>query len=236
MPIEQLMALYGYGDRERGGVVIEKASTGGEGEGAEEEEMEEDDEEEDDDTMSSSSSSLALATDGQPVAPTSSESALLPVSNSEEPAAVAPPKSAEKKPRSELHLLYSNDVPEARLLRSAAGIAGATASDEEGEEEEDGDYLPGEDEWRKVYIIYWIILQLYSSFIFFFCVCYLHSDNHDRFRVSSERALWSKPLREYSNRALRERGQVTLDTLDSVRQCDRRLPATLCPTPARAAT
>ena len=106
-----------------------------------------------------------MTTDDQPVAPTSSESALVPTSNSEEPAVVATPKSAEKKPRSELHLLYSNDVPEARLLRSAGGIAGATASDEEGEEEEDGDYLPGEDEWRKVFFFKMIHL-FYSPWIF----------------------------------------------------------------------
>ncbi len=179
MPIEQLMALYGYGGHGGVGVATEKAS--GEG-GAEnqlpeeeiEEEMEEDDEEEDDDESmesTSSSSSLVMATDDQPVAPTSSESALLPVSNSEETAIVATPKSAEKKPRSELHLLYSNDVPEARLLRSAGGIAGATASDEEGEEEEDGDYLPGEDEWRKVF--FKMILFVHRKSLLIYYLLYL---------------------------------------------------------------
>lgn len=55
-----------------------------------------------------------------------------------------------KKTRSELHLLYQEgEVPEAtRLLRSAG--AGNTASDDDGDEEEDQDYAPGEDEWRKV--------------------------------------------------------------------------------------
>lgn len=55
-----------------------------------------------------------------------------------------------KKAQSELRLLYSEEtIPEAtRLLRSSG--TGNAASDDEGDEEEDQDYAPGEDEWRKV--------------------------------------------------------------------------------------
>lgn len=149
MPIEQLLALYGY-DRGGGG--------GGNGEAAAvapdgrlhdeelEEEMEEDEEEDDDDEesleseSSSSGNTKKEPTTEDPAAPPSEETAL-PVK-----------ASGEIKNRSDLHLLYSNEegnVPETRLLRSS-GTAGAVASDEEADEEDDVDYAPGEDEWRKV--------------------------------------------------------------------------------------
>lgn len=151
MPIEQLLALYGYGDRGSGGV-------GGNGEVAVstdarlpeeelEEEMEEDEEEDDDESLESESSSSGNAVSSKKDLPTEDSTAL--------PEEITPPTktSAEIKPRSDLHLLYSNEegnIPEARLLRSS-GAAGAAPSDEEADEEDDVDYAPGEDEWRKVW-------------------------------------------------------------------------------------
>lgn len=162
MPIEQLLALYGYGDRGRGGGTEGGGDVEGNGESAEgrgpeetaEEEMEEDEEEEDDDdeSMESTSSSSIVTPADVKVEAAPEESSLQP--GEDPPAAVVPvPKvKTEAKPRSELHLLYANEEgigSGARLLRSA-GAAGNTASDEEGDEEDDVDYAPGEDEWRKV--------------------------------------------------------------------------------------
>ena len=155
MPIEQLLALYGYGDRGGGG------GENGEAAGAVpetrlpddelEEEMEEDDDEEeedddeedgDDESMESESSS------SEKKIPITEDTTLHP---SEETALPGKPNS-EIKARSDLHLLYTNEegsVPETRLLRSSGVPA---ASDDEADEEDDVDYAPGEDEWRKVTI------------------------------------------------------------------------------------
>ncbi|XP_046438140.1 mesoderm induction early response protein 1-like isoform X2 [Daphnia pulex] len=153
MPIEQLLALYGYGDRGSGAV-------GGNGEVAAptdarlpeeelEEDMEEDEEEDDDESLESESSSSGNAISSKKDLPAEDPNAL------PEEAALPVKASAEIKPRSDLHLLYPNEegnVPEARLLRSS-GTAGAAPSDEEADEEDDVDYAPGEDEWRKTIMI-----------------------------------------------------------------------------------
>ncbi len=69
-------------------------------------------------------------------------------------------KSEPKSNRSDLHLLYpqgvagvEGSVPEARLLRSAGAGLGAAGDEDEGDEEDDVDYAPGEDEWRKTIMI-----------------------------------------------------------------------------------
>ncbi len=157
MPIEQLLALYGYGDRGGGGGNGEAAVPQAEGRLAEEEideEMEEDDEEDEDDeddddddgSLESESSSSGNPSDKkeppteESTAPTNEEAVLIVKT------------SGDIKTRSDLHLLYASEegtVPETRLLRSS-GAAGTAVSDEEADEEEDVDYAPGEDEWRKV--------------------------------------------------------------------------------------
>lgn len=154
MPIEQLLALYGYGGRGK----PEEANPGEvSGEGAlpaedVEEEMEEDEEdEEDDDSMESTSSSSAVT---KTEIPTEAESLAL-IEGAPSSVSIIPPikLKTEPKSRSDLHLLYEEGTTAGPRLRSGAGTAGATASDEEGEEEEDGDYAPGEDEWRKTIMI-----------------------------------------------------------------------------------
>lgn len=157
MPIEQLLALYGYRDRGGGSGNGEVAAPTDVRlpEEEQEEEMEQDEEEEEDDDNEDESVESESTSSGNAISsnikdlpaedlvahPVSCEAAVLPVKN-----------IVDTKPRSDLHLIYSNEegtVPEARLLRSS-GTAGATASDEEADEEEDVDYAPGEDEWRKV--------------------------------------------------------------------------------------
>lgn len=148
MPIEQLMALY-YGGRGK-----PEDANPGENSGAlpaedVEEEMEEDlEDEEDDDSMESTSSSSAVT---KTELPTEAES----LAGAPSSVSIIPPikLKTEPKSRSDLHLLYEEGTTAGPRLRSGAGTAGATASDEEGEEEEDGDYAPGEDEWRKTIMI-----------------------------------------------------------------------------------
>ena len=150
MPIEQLLALYGYANR-GGETGNGEATVPTEGEQPEEEiddEMEEDEEEEEDDDESIDSASSSSGNTPSTKKGTSTEDSAPPSSER-----VVPAKSStEIKTRSDLHLLYPNEegnVPEARLLRSA-GTTGAVHSDEEVDEEDDVDYAPGEDEWRKV--------------------------------------------------------------------------------------
>ena len=167
MPIEELLALYGCNDK--GGGWNKKGREGDaqinlddqmeameddddEGDDDEEEDDDEDDEaddndEEDDDDGSlesgSSSSIIAAPSEKVPI-----DEAILDLKKEKN----LSKSSSESKSRSELHLLYQSEegaVPEARLLRSA-GATGTTGSDEEIDEEEDVDYAPGEDEWRKV--------------------------------------------------------------------------------------
>lgn len=148
MPIEQLLALYGYDKARSGG------GGGGNGEETEvvpeprlpddelEEDMEEDDEEEEEDGEDESLESESSSSDKK--VPVAGDSTVNP---SEE--ATLPAKSRGEI-RSDLHLLYPTEegiVPETRLLRSS-GVA--AVSDEEADEEDDVDYAPGEDEWRKV--------------------------------------------------------------------------------------
>ncbi|XP_032786918.2 mesoderm induction early response protein 1 isoform X4 [Daphnia magna] len=158
MPIEQLLALYGYGDRGSGNGNGEVAAPTDARLPEEEldEEMEEDDGEEeedndDDESVESESSSSGNAISANKKDLHAEDSIAHPCEE-----AVHPVKNnVDIKPRSDLHLIYSNEegnVPEARLLRSS-GAAGATASDEEADEEDDVDYAPGEDEWRKTIMI-----------------------------------------------------------------------------------
>ena len=191
MPIEQLLAMYGYGDRGGDGGNGETGGPATEERLAEEEldeEMEEDEEEDDDDdsleSESSSSENKKEPATEDSAAPISEEAALAKTSVS-------------IKSRSDLHLLYPSEegnVPEARLLRSA-GTAGATVSDEDADEEEDGDYAPGEDEWRKVIFS---LLKPFSDVLLTRPLV----DDHDWLRVSNQRPFWSESLRQSSDVAL----------------------------------
>lgn len=172
MPIEQLLALYGYGNRGEGGGNGEAAAPSTDGRLVDEEmeeEMEEDDEEEeeDDDDAESMESESSSPSDLKKE-PTAEDSAAPPIEE-----AVVPVKaSVEVKSRSDLHLLYSNEegnVPEARLLRSSLAT-GAAVSDEEVDEEDDVDYAPGEDEWRKVILAHYANIDLAQFFTIIFIV------------------------------------------------------------------
>ena len=195
MPIEQLLAMYGYGDRGGDGGNGETGGPATEERLAEEEldeEMEEDEEADDDDDSLESESSSSENTPSDKKEPATEDSAA-PIS---EEAALAK-TSVSIKSRSDLHLLYPSEegnVPEARLLRSA-GTAGATVSDEDADEEEDGDYAPGEDEWRKVIFS---LLKPFSDVLLTRPLV----DDHDWLRVSNQRPFWSESLRQSSDVAL----------------------------------
>ena len=183
MPLEELLAMYGYNGNQAGARAKSGGSGGAdepmdEGEDVDEEEEEDDDEgeEEDDDEESESTSSSLTAL---PDASKKTGGEMKEAPEAEEKAKV---KSESFKHRSDLHLLYQNSneegsLPETRLLRSS-GATGANASDEEGDEEDDEDYAPGEEEWRKVcnhlhhssiilVLIHWLLLRL--SLIDWFC-------------------------------------------------------------------
>ena len=166
MPIEELLALYGCNDKGGGWNKKEgEAETQinsedqmeamdddddddeGEEDDDDDDEGDDNDEEEDDDGSleSGSSSSIIAAPSGK----VPMEEAILDLKKEKN----LSKSISESKSRSELHLLYQSEegtVPEARLLRSA-GVTGTAGSDEEVDEEEDADYAPGEDEWRKVW-------------------------------------------------------------------------------------
>ena len=172
MPIEELLALYGCNDKGGGSGWNKKEGEAGENrlvseeltenmeededgvedeEDGDEDDGEENDEEEDDDRSLESRSSSSITAAPSEKIPPNEESAILDLKKEKNVSNLSK-SSMEPKSRSELHLLYQSEegsVPEARLLRSA-GAAGTTGSDEEVDEEEDGDYAPGEDEWRKV--------------------------------------------------------------------------------------
>lgn len=139
MPLEELLALYPQ-RRDNG---AEAQSVDGKLQDDEVEDMEEDEEDGDDESIHSTTSSSSKSK-----TPAVAESQLNDNSGHTAKA------STHKRTRSDLHLLYSNEeeaVPEARLLRSAG--AGNIGSDEDADEEDDQDYAPGEDEWRKVVYI-----------------------------------------------------------------------------------
>ena len=155
MPIEELLALYGCNDKGGGwnkkeGEAETQINSEDQMEAMDDDddddEGDDNDEEEDDDGSleSGSSSSIIAAPSGK----VPMEEAILDLKKEKN----LSKSISESKSRSELHLLYQSEegtVPEARLLRSA-GVTGTTGSDEEVDEEEDADYAPGEDEWRKV--------------------------------------------------------------------------------------
>jgi len=175
MPIEELLALYGCNDKGGGSGWNKKEGEAGENrlvseeltenmeededgvedeEDGDEDDGEENDEEEDDDGSLESRSSSSITAAPSEKIPPNEESAILDLKKEKNVSNLSK-SSMELKSRSELHLLYQSEegsVPEARLLRSA-GAAGTTGSDEEVDEEEDGDYAPGEDEWRKTIMI-----------------------------------------------------------------------------------
>lgn len=157
MPLEELLALYGYngkgGRDDKGRGDGDDTENNDEDDGEEDEDeyvpveqMEEDGEEENDDEESlESTSSCSMAT-----AATNKK-----ILVSEEIQSDTEPKvkiGATTKSHSDLHLLYTSEegnIPETRLLRSS-GATGTVISDEDVDEEDDVDYAPGEDEWRKV--------------------------------------------------------------------------------------
>ena len=160
MPIEELLALYGYGERGGGG------SGGGEErisrldeDMEDDEEDDEDEDEEDESVESTSSSSTAVVQENKGIKRPGSKSETIGEAPASKSMKTEGSTSIRPKSRSDLHLLYAQSteegsLPEARLLRSA-GAAGANAGDEEdeGDEEDDVDYAPGEDEWRKTIMI-----------------------------------------------------------------------------------
>jgi ELM2 domain len=160
MPIEELLALYGYGERGGGGSGGGEERTSRLDEDMEDDEEDDEDEEEEDESVeSTSSSSTAVVQDNKGTKRPASKSETSGEAPASKSMKTEGSTSIRPKSRSDLHLLYAQSteegsLPEARLLRSA-GAAGANAGDEEdeGDEEDDVDYAPGEDEWRKTIMI-----------------------------------------------------------------------------------